>query len=138
MPNEPFYLIVIEFKDVHWEFFNPFKRNICDYYGITESIGKVDWGYKYHLHIKLSDEVYFHISYQPFHEPKSYKHTLRIETHPDYLPEFKHLLDTLYQNAGSIWFIRRDVAFDIPSPISFPQSIRRQRPERVLLRKRSR
>lgn len=110
--------IVIEYKDVHWKFFNPFKRNICDYYGVTESIGKTDWGFKYHLHIELSHEAYLHISYQPYHEPKSFKHSLRIETHPDYLPEFKHLLDTLYQNASSIWFVRCDVAFDIPSPIT--------------------
>ncbi|MED0681267.1 hypothetical protein P4S96_02855 [Aneurinibacillus thermoaerophilus] len=30
--------IVIEYRDVYWTFFNPFKQSICDYYGIKERI----------------------------------------------------------------------------------------------------
>ncbi|WP_286885472.1 hypothetical protein [Aneurinibacillus sp. UBA3580] len=88
--------IVIEYRDVYWSFFNPFKQNICDYYGIKEYIGKT--GFKYHLHIREYPDHYFHISYQPYHEPKSMKHTLRIETHPDPLEYFQPILDGLKVN----------------------------------------
>jgi len=108
--------MVLEYKDVYWNFFNEFKRRICDFYGITEYIGNK--GFKYHLHIKETKEVYMHISFQPYHEPKSMKHTLRIESHPEHLLTFRHILDRLRQNASSIWFIRCDVAFDIPKPMS--------------------
>ncbi|MED0679989.1 replication initiation factor family protein [Aneurinibacillus thermoaerophilus] len=108
--------IVIEYRDVYWTFFNPFKQNICDYYGIKEYIGKT--GFKYHLHIREYPDRYFHISYQPYHEPKSMKHTLRIETHPDHLEYFQHILDGLKANASTIWFVRCDVAFDIPCPMN--------------------
>lgn len=85
--------IVIEYKDVYWSFFNLFKQNVCDYYGIKEYIGKK--GFKYHLHIREYPDRYFHISYQPYHEPKSKKHSLRIETHPDHFEHFQHILDGL-------------------------------------------
>ncbi|GEN34892.1 hypothetical protein [Aneurinibacillus danicus] len=108
--------IVIEYRDVYWTFFNPFKQNICDYYGIKEYIGKM--GFKYHLHIRECPNRYFHISYQPYHEPKSMKHTLRIETHLDPLEHFQPILDGLKANASSIWFVRCDVAFDISCPMN--------------------
>lgn len=59
-----------------------------------------------------------HISFQPFHEPKSMKHTLRIETHPEHFVTFMSILGQLQRNASSIWFVRCDVAFEIPKPMS--------------------
>lgn len=104
--------IVIEYRDVYWTFFNPFKQNICDYYGINPTIKEK--GFKYHFHIHECSNRYLHISYQLCYAPKSRKHTLRIETHPKHLKHFKHILDGLKANASSIWFVRCDVAFDIP------------------------
>lgn len=108
--------IVIKYRDVYWSFFNPFKQSICDYYGIKEYIGKT--GFKYHLHIRECPDRYFHISYQLCYAPKSKKHPLRIETHPDHLEHFKPILDALRAHASSIWFVRCDVAFDIPRPMN--------------------
>lgn len=108
--------MVIEYRDVYWNFFNGFKQRVCEYYGITEYIGTQ--GFKYHLHIKETKEVYMHISFQPFHEPKSMKHTLRIETHPEHFVTFMSILGQLQRNASSIWFVRCDVAFEIPKPMS--------------------
>jgi hypothetical protein len=108
--------IVIEYRDVYWTFFNPFKQNICDYYGIKPTLREK--GFKYHLHIKEYPDRYFHISYQLCYASKSIKHTLRIETHPDHLEHFQPILDGLKANASSIWFVRCDVAFDISCPMN--------------------
>lgn len=107
--------IVIEYKDVYWNFFNPFKRRLCDYYGIKEYIKP--WGFKYHLHIKESADTYLHISYQQS-EGRSLKHTLRIETNPLHLYRFSNWLLPLQNNSSSIWFVRSDIAFDIPYPMT--------------------
>ncbi|CEH28567.1 replication initiation factor family protein, partial [Aneurinibacillus migulanus] len=108
--------IVIEYRDVYWSFFNPFKQSICDYYGIKPTIREK--GFKYHLHIEEHSDRYFHISYQLCYAPKSRKHPLRIETHPDHLEYFQPILDGLKANASSIWFVRCDVAFDISCPMN--------------------
>lgn len=108
--------IVVEYKDVYWDFFNPFKQRLCDYYGIKEYIKQ--WGYKYHLHIKESADEYLHISYQQWGEGRSRKHTLQIETNPLHLNRFSRWLLPLQNQSSSIRFVRSEIAYDIPYPMT--------------------
>jgi hypothetical protein len=48
----------------------------------------------------------------------SRKHTLRIECHPDSLIHFHSWLSQIGKNADEILFVRSDVAFDIPLPLT--------------------
>lgn len=109
--------MVIEYKNVYLDFYNLFKRNLCNYYGIKEKINFKPWGFKYHLHIKESEDSYLHISYQHWREGRSKKYTLRIETNPIHLNRFRNWLLSLQKNSSSIWFVRSDIAFDIPYPM---------------------
>lgn len=107
--------IVVEFTDIYWNFFNSFKLRLRQY--LNASLSLKDKGFKYHLHVKDGGH-YLHISYQLTFVPKSRKNTLRIECHPDSLVHFNSWLKPLKDNATAILFVRCDVAFDIPLPIS--------------------
>lgn len=36
-------LIVIDFTDVYWDFFNEFHTRICHFYGVKMTVGKEDF-----------------------------------------------------------------------------------------------
>ncbi len=107
--------IVVEFTDVYWDFFNPFRLRLCEY--LNAKLRLMEKGFKYHLHVR-DDEHYLHISYQLTFVPKPRKNMLRIEFHPDSLVHFYSWLKPIKDYAREILFVRCDVAFDIPLPIS--------------------
>lgn len=107
--------IVVDFTDIFWDFFNPFQLRLRQY--LNASFQLKEKGFKYHLHVRDSGH-YLHLSYQLTFVPKSRKNTLRIECHPDSLVHFYSWLKPLNDYAGAILFVRCDVAFDIPLPIS--------------------
>lgn len=107
--------IVIDFTNVYWSFFIPFRQRLCDYF--NASLYVLDKGFKYHVHV-TDGEHYLHVSYQLAYAKKSLKHTLRIECHPDSLIHFKSWLMQLKRASHAILFVRCDVAFDIPLPLS--------------------
>jgi hypothetical protein len=107
--------IVVDFTDVFWNFFNPFQLRLRHYFNATFHLKEK--GFKYHLHVRDRGH-YLHISYQLTFVPKSRKNTLRIECHPDSLVHFYSWLKPLREYARAILFVRCDVAFDIPLPLS--------------------
>ncbi|MEK3963444.1 MULTISPECIES: hypothetical protein [Paenibacillus] len=107
--------IVVEFTDVYWDFFNPFQLRLREY--LNANLRLKEKGFKYHLHVRDRGH-YLHISYQLTFVPKSRKNTLRIECHPDSLVHFYSWLKPIKDYAREILFVRCDVAFDIPLPIS--------------------
>lgn len=107
--------IVVECTDVYWDFFNPFRLRLSEQLNINLYLKEK--GFKYHLHVRDGGH-YLHISYQLTFVPKSRKNTLRIECHPDSLIHFYSWLKPLKDYASAILFVRCDVAFDIPLPIS--------------------
>lgn len=102
--------IVVEFTDVYWDFFNPFRLRLCEQ--LIVGLHLKEKGFKYHLHVRDGGH-YLHISYQLTFVPKSRKNTLRIECHPDSLVHFYSWLKPLKDNATDILFVRCDVAFKI-------------------------
>jgi hypothetical protein len=52
--------------------------------------------------------------YKNFNEPKGRAYTLRVETHPEYIPHFMDVLAPLIERAKEIYFIWCDVAYDVP------------------------
>lgn len=107
--------IVIDFTNVYWSFFNPFRQRLCDYLGASFYVH--DKGFRYHVQV-TDGEHYLHVSYQLVYAKKSKKHTLRIECHPESLVHFKSWLKQLRRVSNEILLVRCDVAFDIPLPLS--------------------
>jgi hypothetical protein len=107
--------IVIDFTNVYWSFFNPFRQRLCQY--MDASFYVLDKGFRYHIQVK-DKGYYLHISYQLVYAKKSRKHTLRIECHPDSLIHFKSWLMQMKRVCQDTLFVRCDVAFDIPLPLS--------------------
>jgi hypothetical protein len=54
--------------------------------------------------------------YQPWNQKKSQKYSLRVESHPNHLERFSQLLSALQGHTKAIFFVKSDVAFDIPLP----------------------
>lgn len=77
--------IVIDFTNVYWSFFNPFRERLCNY--LDASFYVLEKGFRYHIHVR-DREHYLHISYQLVHAKKSRKNTLRIGCHPESLIQF--------------------------------------------------
>jgi len=67
--------IVIDFTNVYWSFFNPFRKRLC--HSLSASFYVPDKGFRYHIQVN-DEEYYMHISYQLVYAKKSRKHTLRI------------------------------------------------------------
>ncbi|WP_138755673.1 replication initiation factor family protein [Paenibacillus sinopodophylli] len=107
--------IVIDFTNVYWSFFNPFRQRLSHY--LNASFYVLDKGFRYHIQVN-DKEHYLHISYQLVYAKRSRKHTLRIECHPDSLIHFKSWLMQMKRVCQDILFVRCDVAFDIPLPLS--------------------
>ncbi|MGA3599078.1 hypothetical protein [Lysinibacillus agricola] len=42
--------IVVEFTDVYWDFFNPFRLRLCEQ--LIVSLHLKEKGFKYHLHVR--------------------------------------------------------------------------------------
>lgn len=107
--------IVVDFTDVFWDFFNQFHFNLRTHFNARFHLREK--GFKYHLHVRDGSH-YLHISYQLAFVPKSRKNILRIECHPDSLVHFKSWLLPLRKVCRDVLFVRCDVAFDIPLPIT--------------------
>lgn len=107
--------IVVDFTDVFWDFFNQFHSTLRTNFNARFYLKEK--GFKYHLHVKDGSH-YLHISYQLAFVPKSRKNVLRIECHPDSLVHFKSWLLPLKKVCREVLFVRCDVAFDIPLPIT--------------------
>jgi hypothetical protein len=60
------------------------------------------------------DSKYLCMLYQNFNEPISQCYTLRVETHPDYLPIFLTYLKPFLERAKEVRFVWCDVAYDVP------------------------
>ncbi|UHA73722.1 replication initiation factor family protein [Paenibacillus sp. 481] len=107
--------IVVDFTDVLWDFFNRFHLTLRTHF--NASLRLQEKGFKYHLHVRDGSH-YLHVSYQLTFVPKSRKNLLRIECHPDSLVHFKSGLLPLKKTCREVLFVRCDVAFDIPLPIT--------------------
>ncbi|NOJ74157.1 replication initiation factor family protein [Paenibacillus alvei] len=107
--------IVVDFTDVFWDFFNQFHSTLRTHFNARFNLQEK--GFKYHLHVRDGGH-YLHISYQLAFVPKSRKNVLRIECHPESLVHFKSWLLPLRKVCRDVLFVRCDVAFDIPLPIT--------------------
>jgi hypothetical protein len=107
--------IFVEFTNVYWHFFNPLQLRLRQFFHASFNVH--DKGFKYHVHVR-DGRHYMHISYQLTFVAKSQKNTLCIECHPDSLEHFYSWLSQMKDHAQEIFFVRCDVAFDIPIPIT--------------------
>ncbi|MFD0677382.1 MULTISPECIES: replication initiation protein [unclassified Paenibacillus] len=73
--------------------------------------------YCYQLHVKLEDGAYMHVFFKNFAETEGSKHTLRVETNPEYYAKCKVLIEPIWEAAEQVYFISGDVAFDVPQTL---------------------
>lgn len=103
--------IVVDFTSVGWDYFNYFHNRFCRQYGVRMTVR--DKGFKYHITAR-DEGHYIHVSYLLLFKDSSKRYTLRIECHPESLIHFQVWLREIRQYAEAIYFVRCDVAFDIP------------------------
>ncbi len=51
--------------------------------------------YCHQLNVRLGEEVYMHVFYKNFAETEGNRHTLRIETNPEYFTRLRGLLEPI-------------------------------------------
>ncbi|MFI8711295.1 replication initiation factor family protein [Brevibacillus brevis] len=107
--------VVVDFSNVYWDFFNPFRKWLCDFYYAKFYVK--DKGFKYHIRVR-EGKYWVHISYQLVFARMARKHTLRLECSPDTLVHFRSWISRIVSNANEILLVRWEVAFDIPLRLS--------------------
>lgn len=107
--------IVVDFIGVGWEFFNWFHNQFRRAYRVPMTVK--DKGFKYHITAHEKGQ-YLHVSYLLLYAERSKRYTMRVECHPDSLLLYKKWLMPMKEHAQQILFVRSDVAFDIPLPLS--------------------
>jgi hypothetical protein len=74
--------------------------------------------YCYQMHVKLENGAYMHVFFKNFAETEGFRHTLRIETHPEHYAKLTDLLAPIWNAAEQVYFISGDMAFDVPQAMN--------------------
>ncbi|MBP2001373.1 hypothetical protein J2Z69_002416 [Paenibacillus shirakamiensis] len=107
--------IVVDFTNVYWKFFNPLRQWLCDSYNASFYVK--DKGFKYRVRVR-EGKHWAYLSYQLVYARIGRKHTLRLECPPDSLIHFQSWISEIGNHATEILYVRSDVAFDIPLPLT--------------------
>lgn len=107
--------IVVDFTNVYWDFYNPLRQWLCEYYNATFYVK--DRGFKYRIRVR-DGEHWAYLSYQLVYARLARKHMLRLECPPDSLVHFRSWISEIGNHANEILHVRSEVAFDIPIPLS--------------------
>ncbi|MNO47731.1 hypothetical protein D3C76_380540 [compost metagenome] len=107
--------IVVDFTNVYWKFFNPLRQWLSDYYNASFYVKEK--GFKYRVRVR-EGKHWAYLSYQLVYARLARKHTLRLECPPDSLVHFQSWISEIGNHATEILYVRSDVAFDIPLPLT--------------------